>query len=40
MGLVRFMFLHEARTDWCMLLGCLAVILDCDRRRASGVVSR
>jgi hypothetical protein len=20
-------FLHEARTDWCMLLGCLAIVL-------------
>lgn len=24
-------FLHEARTDWCMLLGCLAVILSAPR---------
>jgi hypothetical protein len=32
-------FLHEARTDWCMFLGCLAVIVDCVRRRDSGAVS-
>jgi len=28
-------FLHEARTDWCMLLGCLAVILQARRDRRS-----
>src|SRR5438128_1692280 len=32
-------FLHEARTDWCMFLGCLAAILDCVRRRDPGAVS-
>ena len=26
-------FLHHARTDWCMFLGCLAVIVDSARRR-------
>lgn len=26
-------FLHEARTDWCMFLGCLAVILAAVRRK-------
>lgn len=29
-------FLHEARTDWCMLLGCLAVIVAGAGRGASG----
>ncbi len=29
-------FLHEARTDWCMLLGCLAVILAGAGRWKSG----
>jgi putative oxidoreductase len=33
-------FLHETRTDWCMFLGCLAVILDCVRRHASGAGSK
>ena len=28
-------FLHEARTDWCMFLGCLAIILACTRSHAS-----
>jgi len=32
-------FLHEARTDWCMFLGCLAVILERVRRRDSGAVN-
>jgi uncharacterized membrane protein YphA (DoxX/SURF4 family) len=31
-------FLHEARTDWCMFLGCLAVILVWVRRRDPGAV--
>jgi putative oxidoreductase len=26
-------FLHEARVDWCMFLGCLSVILACAPRR-------
>ena len=26
-------FLHEARTDWCMLVGCLAVMVAAARRR-------
>ena len=29
-------FLHEGRTDWCMFLGCLAVILAYARPGASG----
>jgi putative oxidoreductase len=31
-------FLHEARTDWCMFLGCLAVIVACrgDARHRAG----
>jgi uncharacterized membrane protein YphA (DoxX/SURF4 family) len=28
-------FLHEARTDWCMLLGCISLILAYARRGAS-----
>ena len=28
-------FLHEARTDWCMFLGCLAIILACTRPHAA-----
>jgi uncharacterized membrane protein YphA (DoxX/SURF4 family) len=27
-------FLHEARTDWCMLVGCVAVILAAARRKS------
>jgi len=30
-------FLHEARTDWCMLLGCVAVILAGAGRGKAGV---
>jgi putative oxidoreductase len=26
-------YLHEARVDWCMFLGCLSVMLACSRRR-------